>query len=166
MKEILTLLLFTLFSFVVNAQQTISDTTISNAERIIDKYSGKIANTFIAGIEKITPVAINGFELAVRLQIAIGLFDLVGCVLFFICFIKLFKEYNRINAVLDSKDTPSRMNKTEGPFFDQNITFKLRAFTLLSVLSVILLPFFLYEAFTHLIAPEWFAIKEIIEIFK
>ncbi len=166
MKRILILSLFTLFSFVVNAQQTIPDTTISNAERIIDKYSGKIANTFIAGIEKITPVAINGFELAVRLQIAIGLFDLVGCMLFFLCFIQLFKEYNRISILLDSKDCPSRMNKTEGPFYDQNATFKLGAFTILSILSVIMLPFFLYEAFTHLIAPEWFAIKEIIELFK
>lgn len=166
MKKILSILFLSLFSFVVNAQQTIPDTTISNAERIIDKYSGKIANTFIAGIEKITPVAINGFELAVRLQIAIGLFDLVGCVLFFICFIQLFKEYNRINALIDSKDCPTRMNNNSGPFDDKNATFKLGAFTILSILSVILLPFFLYEAFTHLIAPEWFAIKEIIELFK
>jgi len=166
MKRILILSLFTLFSLVVNAQQTIPDTTISNAERIIDKYSGKIANTFIAGVEKITPAAINGFELAVRLQIAIGLFNLIECILFLCIFFGFFKEYNKINTLLNSKDVPRQLNATHGPFEGKNASFKLVALTILSIISTILFPFCLYDAFTHLIAPEWFAVKQIIELFK
>ncbi len=166
MKKILSILFLSILSFVVNAQQTIPDTTISNAERIIDKYSGKIANTFIAGIEKITPVAINGFELAVRLQIAIGLFDLVISVLTILLLIFLFKEFNRIQQLLYSENCPKVMDKTEGPYYYKNCTIKLTILSILIIPFVITFPFCLYEAFTHLIAPEWFAIKEIIELFK
>ena len=167
MKKILTILFFTFCSFVVNAQQTTVDTTtISNAERIIDKYSGKIANTFIAGIEKITPVAINGFEVVVKLQIAEGLFNLLFVFINIVLFWLFFKEYNRIQKLLRSGNYPRSMNESYGPFDESNATAKLWIFAVLSCFFVLFSPFCLYDACTHLIAPEWFAIKEIIELFK
>ncbi len=167
MKKILTLLVFTLFSFVVNAQQPTVDTaTISNAERIVDKYTGKIADAFTNGIEKVTPVAIDGFKLVCRLQIAIGLFDLAMVGICVLCLFAFFKEYNRINNLLHSEKCPRRMDPNEGPFYVSNYTAKLSMFFGSSMLFGILAPFCLYEAFTHLIAPEWFAIKEIIKLFN
>src|SRR5690554_3395803 len=73
---------------------------ISETERIIDKYGGKIAESFNSIVEKITPVAEEGFKLAVRLQIAKGIASLLPLVLFIISVYLFSKEYNRIDGLL------------------------------------------------------------------
>ena len=134
-----------------------NDTTVVNAtkaERIIDKYTGKISDAFNQGLDKVTPVAKQGFEIAVKLQIAKGLGYMIVPFVTVLLIILGFKFYNKSKTL--SKD------RYNSDFFE-----------VLSVLCLVLggigvigsMPA-IYHGLLHLIAPEWFAIQEIIHLFK
>lgn len=164
MKKIITLLLI-LFSSICFSQ-TVDSTKITETERIIDKYSGKIADSFTQGLEKVTPIAEDGFKIAVKVSIAQGIGLLLPSLLFIIFFSLLCKEYSRLETILMSDDVPSSMDCRHGPYSEYNFTGILSFYTIFTGLSAIASAFTIYDGILHLIAPEWYAIINIIELFK
>lgn len=168
MKKFILLLLlsFTIATSFAQDKAKDSTATLSEAERIIDKYGGAAIEGFNNVVAKITPMAEQGFEMAVKLQIAKGVglsLPLIFCLIFLITF---FKEYNRLDKILSSKEVPNHYNRSYGPFDESNITPLLIVSAILFLVFVVLSAFTTYDAITHLVAPEWYAIKEIIELFK
>lgn len=167
MKKLLFILLFIpIIGFSQEkSTDTISSLEITEAERIIDKYSGKIANSFNEGINKITPMAEEGFEIAVKLQLAKGIAYMIPSLLFIIFIMLFIKEYNDIKKELSSENIPIYLNENCGPFDEGNINPKLIIYLALSVILFIIAALSIYDGITHIVAPEWYAIKEIIELF-
>jgi hypothetical protein len=162
------LILFMLLISLITYSQTVKDSlsTSQNVERLIDKYGGKISEGFNNVVEKTTPVAKEGFYIAVKLNIAHGIGLLLPLLFFFIFGYIFIKEYNRINNLLNSDNIPRYMNKNYGPMEDGNSS-PLLWISLVS--TCILFSFALFSTISgikHLIAPEWYAIKDIIELFK
>lgn len=116
----------------------------TQAERIIDKYTGRISEAFEEGLNKITPVAEQGFEIAVKLQIAKGITASIPIIMFIICFIWMLIAHKKHGVGQDDS------------FLSEITTI---VFFIVSVFTV-------YTAITRLVAPEWFAIKEIIGLFN
>ena len=126
---------------------------ITETERIIDKYSEKISQSFEQGLEKVTPVAERGFEIAVRLQIARGLSYLLVPIFTVIFLIIFYKNYKIAREYSDYSWTEGK-GGTIGV-----ISLIIGSCGLISSIPAI------YYGISLLIAPEWFAIKEIIEMF-
>ena len=159
MKRLITLLLvFTIFT--VNAQDVVvNEKTITETERIIDKYGGKLAESFTEAMESATPIAQEGFKMVVKLQIAKGIANLLP-ILFFAIFLYLFKRnYDKI-AADENRGDPRR-----GPFDEDNITPLLIVYFVMMCLMFIIACICTYDGLVHIIAPEWFAIKEIADLF-
>lgn len=131
-----------------------ADVEITEAERIIDKYSGKISDTFEKGLETVVPVAEQGFEIATKLQFAKGIVHLSVVGLWVLFLFLTWKTYK-----VAKEDDPHCWvdGKCGG--------FALTSLVIASVLTIAL-PFMLYHGLTHVMAPEWYAIKEIIELFN
>jgi hypothetical protein len=152
----------------ITYSQTVKDSlsTSQNVERLIDKYGGKISEGFNNVVEKTTPVAKEGFYIAVKLNIAHGIGLLLPLLFFFIFGYIFIKEYNKIENILKSDNIPRHMSKNHGPMENDNTTplliISLVAIVILSVVSL----FTTMPGIKHLIAPEWYAIKDIIELFK
>lgn len=147
-----------LLSIVGFAQEQTKDTIIpqTTAERLIDKYSEKGINAFNTAVDKITPTAIEGFEVVVRLQIAKGIVNILPLFGFIIFFILFYKEYFRID----------KLGSSYGPFDEGNITPLLIINFVASIILFIATLICIQYAIQYLLAPEWFAIKEIMGIFK
>lgn len=137
---------------------------ISETERIIDKYSSQVINGFEKIIEKTTPYAEEGFKMVVRLEIAKGIVGLFPLIAFFLFFFSFKKEYNKIFEILRSENVPSHMEKRYGPFYEENANPYLIFCFIASILFLLLVICSTYFSIMRLISPEWFAIKEIIEL--
>lgn len=166
MKKVLLFVIAIMFAtFSVNAQiasdsTALADSTIkvevpttaSEVERLIDKYGGKIIDGFNSVVEKATPYAKDGFRIAVKLQIAKGIAGLLPLILAIVFMISAFK-----------------LNKTakwtsEGP---ENFAAVLVVIcAIISAILFIVAIFFTYDAILYLIAPEWFAVQDIINLLK
>lgn len=131
----------------------------TQTERIIDKYSDKIIDGFNKVIDEVTPLAEEGFNMVVRLQIAKGIIFSLPIIFFFFFLYIFIKEYNKIDKDENKKDPKY------GPFYEANITAPLIIYLILTIITFVLSSVFTYDALTHLIAPEWYAIKEIIDLF-
>jgi hypothetical protein len=179
MKKIYFLLAFALMIFTVSfAQETTTivedakevvaqvEPTITQAERIIDKYGGKAIDGFNSVVEKVVPMAEQGFVMAVKLQIAKGIANLIPMLFFVISLILFVREYKRIDNLLASENTPENYTSSRGVMDEYNITPLIIVTLVLIVVSGILTCICTYDAITHLVAPEWYAMKEIIELFK
>ena len=120
-------------------------------ERVIDKYGQKAVDGFNTAIEKATPIAEEGFRVAVKLQIAKGVEKMLPFALVtpFLLYILIF-NYRRIK---DGEE----FNKKH---FICLVTFIVSVF----FIPVTLISFI--DGVKYLIAPEWFAIKDIIELFN
>lgn len=132
-------------SMVVTPQQ------ISEAERIIDKYGSKAIDGLNNAVESITPLAKEGFEMAVKLQYAKGIGYLLPLVIFIILYTMFMKHYKLGNF-------------TE---YDWNRHATLSILLLFG--CCISFGFALSEtgdAILHLVAPEWFAFQDIIKMVK
>lgn len=168
-KFILSLVL--LFSLTMYPNQTTKDsiqesTTAQEVERLVDKYGGKIVDGFNHVVEKATPVAEQGFKIAVRLNIAHGIACMLPLVFLFLFMYWFMEEYNRLDNILKSNDVPRNMNYRYGPMYEDNITPKLIMNIIATIIMFILVCIFTVEGIKHLIAPEWYAIKDIIDLFK
>ena len=167
MKKLLFITLL-LFTFNINAQAQGADNdlpTISETERIVDKYGEKLAQGFSSFMESATPVAQEGFKIVVYLQLAKGVSYLLPLI-FFILSVILFKnEYNRIENILKSDNVPNFYNGNYGPFDESNINIKIIIYLIITIVSAIIAVITTTDGLTHLIAPEWFAIKEISTLF-
>lgn len=131
----------------------------TQAERIIDKYVDKIADSFNTGIEKITPTVKEGFNIVVRLQLAKGIAYILPLFSFIIFFILYQKEYNRISKKCKEEDSDY------GPFDEIHITPLLIINIGITIILCIMTLIYTYDGITHILVPEWFAIKEIIGLF-
>ena len=141
MKKTMTIILL-LFSTVGFSQEQERDSIqITDTERIIDKYGDKIISGFNTIIEETTPYAEKGFELAVRLKIATGIFHIVLSIIAISIIVLILKQWN--NWI--------RNNDMEDPAF---VVFLAAA--IYTVIGI-------YHSIVLLIIPEWFAIKEIIK---
>lgn len=140
--------------------------TLDKVEQLVDKYSVKVANVFVATMEKATPVAKEGFRAAVWYQVAKGIAGVIPFFLFITFLLLLINEYNSIYKVLGSENVPQHMNKCKGPLDEKNVTLKFFIYLILFVASTAISVFYVYDGVIHLLAPKWFAIKEVIELVK
>ena len=164
---ILFLLMFTTLIFSQTPLDTIQKpSTSQEVERLVDKYGGKIVDSFNTVVEKSTPVAKEGFYVAVKLNIATGVAHLLPLLFFFIFGYIFLKEYKRIDNILKSDNVPKNMCKSCGPTYEDNITPLLICSLIFTCILFILSCIFTTSGIKHLIAPEWYAIKDIISLFK
>jgi len=170
MKKLLTILLCVV-TFSMSAQtdttstMVVDNVTVTEAERIVDKYSDKIALAFSEGVQQVAPMAQDAFKMVVRLKIAEGIVRLLPLFLFFFFFYSTVKEYKRIEQLLNSENVPNHMNNEYGPLNDSNVTLYLVMLLIVTTFTFILSLVCTFHGITHIIAPEWYAIKEIIELF-
>lgn len=146
----------------------VADTQIkvTEAERIIDKYAEKTFEGFNEVVKTITPTAKEGFKIVVKKNIAIGIVYLFPLILVVIFFKLLVKEYKDITKIINGDNVPYHMSNVHGPLNEHNISFLLVTYIILFTISALITIFTFDIAITHLIAPEWYAIKDIIELFK
>lgn len=161
--KLLLVLFIGLISFTTTAQ-TEEVIPITETERIIDKYGGKITESFNNMVENVTPYAEEGFNMVVKLQIAKGIILLLPLIMLIICIIIFKNEYFRINKILSSDNIPNHFNEGYGPFCDSNGTPILYATFISLILLCIISLFTTYDSILYLMAPEWFAIKEILNL--
>lgn len=165
MKKLLLLIILSL-SINLFAQDSSKTPILDKTEHLVDKYSSKIAETFSTTMEKATPIAKEGFKMAVTVQVAKGIALLLPLVAFLIFSFLFVKEYKNIQKLLSLDSVPLHMNKHYGPFNEDNINPLLVFSLILSVITGILSIICTYSGVLYLIAPKWFAIKEIIELLK
>lgn len=150
MKKLLFILLFIPMLSLAN------DTTIvaeSETERIIDKYGGKIVESFNNFAEQALPIAKEGFEVVVRLQIAKG----IGYMLIIPVLILFIIVCNR------SRNKSETIHERYGHTDSHEVIYTI-SLVGICLSSIALIPM-VYHGLLYLIAPEWFAIKEIIGLF-
>lgn len=155
MKKLVTILVL-LFTFAVNAQEK-EDTTpvISETERIVDKYGNKLAESFAEFMETATPMAQEGFKVVVRLQVAKGF-----CRLLFIP-LSIFFAWLFFRSLKESHS-----ESFDEKAFSGSVTIAICVMSaLLGIISIITAIFQTSTGIQMIIAPEWFAIKEIAELF-
>lgn len=171
MKKFLFLLLL-IPTFLIGQIQdtviTVKEIEVSETERLVDKYGGAIVSSFNKLVTSATLMAEEGFKMAVKLQIAEGICSLLPFI-FFILFSYLFyKEYFRMYNIL--KDPEENKNKYKMYNFqysvmhEDNVSFLLIITMLFAILFFILSIIFTSGGVMRLIAPEWYAIKEIIQL--
>ena len=154
MKKILLIALL-FIGLSINAQETTNETPISETERIVDKYGNKLAESFAQFMETATPMAQDGFKIVVRLQIAKGICRLlfIPLSLFFVwMFFKNLKQ--TFHPDYNEKD-----------FNGGTVVTLCVVSAILGIISIITALFQTSTGLQMLIAPEWFAIKEIAELF-
>lgn len=147
----LTLLMISFVSYGYDQQNEQNLVTDSKTEMVIDKYGSKIVESFKSMTEKLTPIAIDTFEMVVKLQIAKGITYLIPLLVFIIFFHMSMKH----------------IKKADFSMYDWNIHGTLSIiFGVITLISLISTLTFISDAITHLIAPEWYAIKDIIHLSK
>jgi hypothetical protein len=154
------------FMSTVDTLKTIQDSTTSNAERLIDKYSAKFVNGFTSMIQTVIPTAKEGFLVVVKLQIAKGIVSFIPLFLAILFLILTYREYNLIDNILKSENTPEYMDKRRGPLYEDNINPKLVTFFFLFIFLGFTSVFTISDGILHMVAPEWYAIIEIMSLFK
>ncbi len=143
MKKLFFLLSFLFItSFVVNAQETIKEpeVDITQAERIIDKYSAKVTTAVTNIVTELEKPAKEVFETVVKLQIAKGVFYLlIAC-------------FGLFSLVLNIINFSKWIDESEGI----SIIFL--------IISAIAFGLPLYWGLLYTFAPKWFAILQLIEV--
>ena len=163
MKKLFTVLLLTVSIFSYSQTdstevQMLDSINITEAERIVDKYSGKVVETFKEFTQAITPSIKEGFGMVVKLQIAKGIGLLLPILLAIIFWFLNLKETNRIRS---NKD-----NEHYGVYSEDNASIWLVMSLLLSLTFTLMAIFSTFAGILHIAAPEWYAVKEIINLIK
>lgn len=122
---------------------------VTEAERLLDKYAGKMYEGAVEIAEAISGPAKEAFDYVVMLQIAKGIGMLIPLLLFIISLTVILITATRFECNEESVGGVVCM-----------------AFIVIGALSLVLSFFTTYDAVLHLIAPEWFAIKEIMALIK
>jgi len=126
---------------------------VSETERIIDKYGSKVAEGFSTFMDSATPMAKEGFEMVVKLQFAKGVAYLlipIFCIIGWFIFSKNYK--------IAREDDPREW------VFGKNGSIALASLIVSCCLLVASIPA-TYHGLLHVIAPEWYAIKELATLF-
>lgn len=135
-------------------QKEIDSLQVTQAERIIDKYSGQISEAFNSGVEKITPVAEQGWEMAVKYQVALGIKDVSVALFWLIILMIILYNVNKAWKWAKQEDEEDMMG----------LIFGFTALVGGSLCAVVIA--YLADGILYLIAPEWFALQEVIGLFK
>lgn len=138
---------------VINQDSIQKLNNFQEAERLIDKYGGKAVETFEKVVEGATPLAKEGFNMAVKLQFAQGVAQLLPIIFFGFFIYKFIKEDKYIR-------------KEGGEWESGEVTASWIIYLALSIITMLLAIFNTYGGVTRVIAPEWYAVKEIVELFK
>lgn len=143
MKQLLFILIL-LLSIPFYGQEKKDNITNTQTERIIDKYSDKIINGFNTTIEKVTPMAEEGFAIVVKLKFIKGVIKLI---ISFICSLII------LIPIINKKIRHFIIDETSGVLY-----------------MFLLIPLFIFgvtfsEGITYIFVPEWYAIKEIMGLF-
>ena len=153
-------------SLTMYAGPTVDSAQITQAERIIDKYSGKIYNVLGEVATELKGPAKEMFNAVIKLEIAKGLGMLIPLFVAFF-FLYLFRyEYNSILHLLNSEDVPKRLNSNYGPFDESNVTAPLIIYLILFLGFTVFAIGVTYNGIMHLVAPEWYAIQDILKLLK
>jgi hypothetical protein len=153
MKKILIILLLLTTTFTFSQEEIPIQEEITQAERLIDKYSAKAENKVNQIMSDVKPMAIEGFSMVVKLQRAKGVAYLLVFPFFIIGWL-LFNKYYLLAKAGDNCDWVDN-------------AFGLHAILTLVIstcLTLGLIPA-LYHGLLFTMAPEWYAIKEISELF-
>jgi hypothetical protein len=164
MKKLITILIV-FISLNISAQKDTLKVNETMTERIIDKYSDKIINSFNTTIDNVTPIAEKGFTMVVKLKFVQGIAMILPLIFAIIFFILFTKEYNKIQLkceILNEKGNEYIYKKS--PFDDGMITPPLIIYLIILIILTIIALLTTYSGITHIIVPEWFAIKEIINL--
>ena len=142
------------FTMVSYADTTsVATLNVSQTERLIDKYGRQAVESFNSLVETTIPLAESGFKMVVRLQIAKGIGGLLPLFLTILSLIIIF--------TLNKK---AEWCKYSGP---QNLNAIMQVvFTILGWLLFMVALMSTYDAILYLMAPEWYAIKEILNLVK
>ena len=159
MKKLFTIaLMFIMLSVTAqNENKEVKESNVSETERIVDKYSSKLAENFSQFMETATPMAQEGFKVVVRLQIAKGICKLLFIPLSFFCIWFFYKNYN--SMIREEKDTGKDVSGNDWRIGAMVIS------GLIGIISIITALFQTSSGLQMLIAPEWFALKEITTLF-
>jgi hypothetical protein len=155
-----------MLSLAVYSAPTPDSIQVTQAERIIDKYSGKVYATVTEVVEQLKGPAKEMFDAVVRLEIAKGFGYLLPKIFTFLFLFLFVKEYKRILDILNRDNVPRRYDRNGGPFSEENSSFQLIMYLVVAFLMFSMALIFTYDGLLHLFAPEWYAIKEIIELVK
>lgn len=162
---------------IVTTYAQVDSVTIGETERIIDKYSEKVFSSISGVVESLEAPTKMVFESVVRLQIARGvgliLFTILSIIVVLIGFhrigvgVKLLEKTNIIihKNNLEILEKESVDNSQPALSKDHNSLLEL-GYAVLGVGSglFIISLFSLYYGILYLMAPEWFAIKELIDL--
>jgi len=145
MKIFILLSFLFITSFVVNAQEESVDITqdITQAERIIDKYTAQVTTSINSIVDDLKEPAKEVFETVVKLQIAKGIIYLFFATICFILLILCCRYYNYLS---NNNDHPG-------------------AALLIAICIGGLIPFS-YHSILLLSSPKWFAILELTNLVK
>lgn len=139
---------------------------LDKTEQLVDKYSAKIADVFMSSIDKATPFVKSTFTSLVYLQICKGIAYLVPT-FFFLLFLWIFiYQYNKVEKILNSDKVPNNLRAGYGVFNSYNINPKIIISFILFILFGIVSMCTIADGIEHLFAPQWYAVKDIIELFR
>jgi hypothetical protein len=159
MKKIIGILLITLFSVCVFAQEPTEQTTEkevteyvtdSNVEKLVDKYSDKIGAALEALAEKLEQPVGYVWDAFVKVNFAKGIVQMLFPICFLICFIAFIKLLPIINN-------------------DSITEAQVGVFTVICLIGIICLigtAFTITDAIPRLIAPEYYALTELMQLLK
>jgi hypothetical protein len=156
MKKFITILVL-LLSLQSYTQSTLdSIPNITETERIIDKYGSKISDGFNKMVENVAPMAEAGFTMVVKLQIAKGVAYMLIPLLSVLFWIMFFTNYKL--ALINQK------NENIKDWCDASRGTPAIVGLILAIITSTISLFTIYHGLLYLIAPEWFAIKEILNL--
>lgn len=128
---------------------------VTETERIVDKYGSKLAESFSEFMEGAKPMAQEGFKVVVRLQIAKGICKLLFIPLSIFCVWLFYRNLTYITLVEEKDVDP--LDTAYGVLFISGIV---------GIISIIASVLNISLAIQMILAPEWFAIKEISSLFS
>ena len=164
MKKLLFVLIAIMLSY--NTFAETDSTSITTAERIIDKYTTKMFDVVQSTAQALEQPAKEIFKSVVKLQVAKGFINLLPILVFIIAIMMFYKEYRRVEKILSEDRVPCSYNKHQGPMEDANITPIAVISLIIAVLFIIIGIFTVPKGIQYLASPEWFGIKEVLSIFK
>jgi len=164
MKKLLFVLIAIMLSF--NTFAETDSTSITTAERVIDKYTTKMFDAVQNTAQALEQPAKEIFKSVVKLQVAKGITYLLPILVFIIAILIFYREYRRIERLLSSQNVPSCYDKYQGPMGDGNINTIMVLSLVIACVCIAISIFSIPVGIQYLASPEWFAIKEVLSIFK
>lgn len=149
MKCSIIIFLLVLFS-IPSYTQKLDSIRIKETERIIDKYSEKISDSFSNLVHGITPDIKEGFAIVVKKQVVEGIIDLTCYLLF--CILSVITAVYFYRKADFSGDSPSAS------------VILLIFFGVIGLASIAVLFGNMGELIGKIVVPEWYAIDEILRL--